>query len=113
MSLVPSSSARTGKSFEQPDGGALAVEGELNIDGNLYIDGKLVDSLFDSTLPKAVFAYDYPTTVTVEGWGHMMLNFGDNQAVTEKPLTAGTYRFDLTLTGGSGKTLDTVYFTVK
>jgi hypothetical protein len=113
--MTASPAATMGKSFEQPDGGPLAAIGNLQINGDLYANGVLVDDAFDSTFPKAVAAYDYPATVTVEGWSHFLLLFGDNQAVSPTPLPAGNYVFELRISSDAStyKSIDRIGFTVK
>lgn len=112
VNLVPSASAPTGVSYEEPNVGPIIQFSSLSSDGDLYIDGVLIDPNFDGTYPKAAYLYDYPATQP-EGLAHMFLNFGENQPWAAKPLTAGDYRFELRLSDGVSETLDVVHFKVK
>jgi hypothetical protein len=112
MNLVPSASAPVGTSFEQPDGGPVIAFDALNSAADLYIDGVLVDPYFDSSFPKADFVYGYPD-VSLAGFGHLLLNFGENQAFAPTTLTAGQWELVIKLDdGGANSTLDAIHFTV-
>jgi hypothetical protein len=115
--LVPSKNAMTAPSFEQPTGGAIAVQGDLHTDGDLYVDGTLVDPNFDGFYPRAdAIYYQGPDagTGSVVGWGHLMVFSGENQAVSSTPLTAGAYRYTLRIHDDKGnETLDVIHFVVK
>jgi hypothetical protein len=111
--LVPSQTAATGISFEQPDGGKVIQPGDLTLDGDLYVDNALVDPNFDTTFPKVNFVYDYPK-IALDGWGHLLMNWCENQAVSPAQLTAGSYRFEIRISDMFGnETLDIARFGVK
>lgn len=112
MNIVPSSNAPNGTSFEQPDGGPVIAFDALASSGALSINGVVVDSDFSSTYPKAAAAYGYPD-VMLAGFGHLLLNFGENQAYAPQTLTAGKWDMVITLDDGMGNsTRDAIHFTV-
>ena len=107
--LVPSSgSTLTGKSFEQASGPVIP---SIVVDGDLYDDvsNTLVDPNFDGQIYDAASLYN---DNTLAGHSHIFLQFGENQAVSPKPLVATTYRFEIKVRDGSGtlQTLTTVRF---
>lgn len=113
LNLVPSSTAPSGPSFEQPGGGPVIAFSTLAVDGDLFINGSLIDPNFDSTFPKAALVYGYPEQ-TPAGFAHLVLNFGENQPFSPTPLTAGAYVFTVKLGDGQGNgTTDTIHFVVQ
>lgn len=99
MNLVPSASAASGKSFESAVAGPVIAFTELAINADLYIDGLLVDPDFDSAFPRASVVY---SDATIEGYAHLLLNFGENTSFA--PLKAGKYEFRVKLSDKSGNT---------
>jgi hypothetical protein len=110
MNLVPSASAKTAKSFEQPGGGPVISFALLNIDGDLYQGTTLVDPNFDSAFPAAGAVYG---DLSIGGYAHLLLNWGENQAVSPNPLTPGSYSLQIALDDGSNATKDVVHFVVQ
>jgi hypothetical protein len=111
MNLVPSASAPTGISFELPDGGRMILFDSLTITGHLLNGIALVDPNFGSTFPKAAFVYDYEGGIM--GFGHLLLNWAENQLFSPQPLTTGDYSFQITLDDGANATYDVVHFHVQ
>lgn len=124
LNLVPSANAPTGVTFEQPNGGPMIQFSTLDSDADLFVDDELVDPNFDSQFLKAGAVYGTGGGKgAVEGYGHMLLNYAENQALSPAPLKAGKYRLEIhlraaanTCTGGPDcvpETLDVVHFEVK
>lgn len=112
INLVPSSTATTGITFEEPDGGQIALVGDLAVSAELDIDGGLVDPNFSGMMPKAGFAYDY--TGPYAGFGHLIVSFGENDTFSPNTLTSGSYTLTYTLSDNySGKTQQTIHFVVQ
>lgn len=108
MTIVPSASAPSGKSFEVPDIAPVVSFTTLDIDADLYIDGVLVDPDFDSQFPRAALVY---SDASLAGYSHLIFNFGENTSYA--PLTTGTYDFRVKLSDRLGNfTFNAVRFKV-
>ena len=108
MTIVPSASAPSGKSFESPDVGPVVSFNTLDIDADLYINGALVDPDFDSEFPRASLVY---SDATIAGYSHLIFNFGENTAFAT--LTTGNYDFRVKLSDKLGNfTFNAIRFKV-
>jgi len=108
MTIVPSASAPSGKSFESSAIEPVVSFNTLDIDADLYINGALVDPDFDSEFPRASLVY---SDATLAGYSHLILNFGENASFA--PLTTGNYDFRVKLSDKLGNfTFNAVRFKV-